>query len=202
VARVFSHPHPCGFRLARHFDRGWGEAAFEYRWDSTSGVKVDLANPDLDDCRIYELIRYESGTGVDEEGWYLPPDPPFNGWRFRNPTDGRTAPVGLECFPATQGWAWDRHKLLGRLTIPPVRREYVIRAVQEYRFTCAICGEDAIVPDPDSGPHEILRTFTPSTDSTWRYALRKHGTEVWMDIAEPGAAYLDDSAAIGFGPWS
>jgi hypothetical protein len=201
-----SHPHPCNFRLARRFDRGWGEIAFEYRWDSTSGYKDadGLANPDLAHCFLYELTRYEVREGTEREGFFFPPDPPFVRWKFRNPTDGRTEPVGLERFAATQGWAWDRHKLPGRLILPAHSAAvYRILSRQEYRFHCELCGEDAVVPGSDAGPHAIVRTFdlsgTAESGSIWRYEIVKHGICAWMEWAAEG--YVADSASLGFGPW-
>jgi hypothetical protein len=185
------HPHPSDFHLSRWLDRGWGELACEYRWRADSG---DVS--ELDHCRIYELIRYEQP--VDESGGFLAPNPPFIDWWFRNPTDGRTAPVGLECFPASQGWAWDRHKMLGRLQIPGECEEFEIRGVQEYRFVCDLCGLDERIHGSHSGPHDIVRRFAP-TDAFWRYSITKHNLTAWMDINTSG--YVADSADIGFGPW-
>lgn len=196
------HAHPCGFRLHRRFDRGWGEMAFEYRWDSTSGLKAadGVGNPDLDHCSLYERTTYAGNAGAYADGWYLPPEPPFVGWRFRDPTDGRTGPVGLECFPASQGWAWDRHKVGGRLVVPtdPALLNHIF-ARQEYRFVCDLCGLDAPVPGPDAGPHPVLRAFGHHHGGVWRYAFVKHGATAWMDVDARG--YVDDSAHIGFGPW-
>jgi hypothetical protein len=187
-----SHPHPCNFHLARWIDRGWGEMACEYRWAASA---TDLMH--LDHCRVYEVIRYGSAPS-DRAGWHTPPSPPFEGWEFRNPTDGRTARVGLECFSASQGWAWDRHKLLGRLSIPVASCVYTIRGVQEYRYSCSLCGVDAPIPGTHAGPHKINRTFEPASEQEWRYSLTKHGLTVWMLINSSG--YVSDSAGIGFGP--
>jgi hypothetical protein len=198
--------HPCNFRLHRFRDRGWGEAAFEYRWDSTSGIKADDGTgcPDLEHCVLYELTTYGDNEGNYRDGIFRPPDPPFADWKFRDPTDGRTAPVGHECFPATQGWAWDRHKLGGRLMIPPEFKAYSITAIQRYCFHCDLCGMEATPSGKNAGPHRITRTFAVQRECiipvfpTWRYFLRKHGHEVWMDINHQG--YVADSAGIGFGP--
>ena len=216
------HSHPCSFRLARVLDRGWGELAFEYRWHSTSGVTDadGIGCPDLAHCSLYEVTSYAGNVGAYAEGYYFPPNPPFVGWKFRDPTDGRTAPVALGCFPASQGWAWDRHKLGGSLRIPRTANEHCfeILARQEYRFQCAICGTDAVVPGSHSGPHDIVRVFAPleatatlltgdttprlhgdtRTRSLWRYTLRKHHSSAYLDIDVEG--YADDSAHIGFGP--
>src|SRR5437588_1640972 len=99
-----SHPHPCNVRIARVLDRGWGEIAFEYTWDSTldAGRDANGLRPDLDHCSVYEFTTYgpdpgESGaSGGPADNWYLPPDPPFADWRLRDPTDGRCCHVGLE----------------------------------------------------------------------------------------------------------
>ena len=132
-------------------------------------------------------------------GYFLPPDPPFPDWKFRDPTDGRTGPVGLECFPASQGWAWDRHTRRGRLVIPSEPGQYAIRAVQSYRFQCAVCGADEMVHGADAGPHELRRTFAPAAQSgVWRYTFGKHEYLAWMEI--DAAGYVADSANIGFGP--
>ncbi len=196
------HAHPCNFRLVRALDRGWGEMAFEYHWDSTSGLQGEdgQSNPDLNACTLYEYTTYPPGAAADisgllpanhaaqhtrvnqgrhDAGWYYPSDPPFAAWKFRDPTDGRTAPVALGCFSAINGWAWDRHKLAGRLDVPEhaaqhkfnasIEQEYqenleqifVIAAMQEYRFHCSMCGVDAIVPGSHSGPHMLLRCFAP-----------------------------------------
>ena len=197
------HAHPCNFRLHRRLDRGWGEMAFEYRWDSTSGRKAEdeIEVPDLEHCRLYEMTTYSTTFNAGEwrEGYFLPPAPPFPEWKFRDPTDGRTGPVGLECFPASQGWAWDRHTRRGRLVIPAEPGEYSIRAVQSYRFQCAICGADERVHGADAGPHELRRTFAPAAQSgVWRYTFGKHEHLAWMEI--DAAGYVTDSAGIGFGP--
>src|SRR5262249_37182357 len=122
---------------------------------------------------------------------------------FRDPTDGRSGPVGLECFPASQGWAWDRHKLAGALVIPPtVGDEYTIVATQTYRYFCARCEIDAAVPGPDAGPHRIVRTFRPKSGPDgriWRYTIRKHGLDAWMDLSLHG--FVADSAGLGYGPY-
>lgn len=183
------HPHPCRFVLSRWIDRGWGELACEYRWESTLGEIEELAH-----CRIFETIRYTE-EGRETHGWYAAPDPPFVDWWFRDPTDGRLEVVGLEYFPATQGAAWDRHKLLGPLRVPDVEEFFAIRGRQEFRFTCSICGADERL----MGPHEIVRTFEPRGGGVWRYAIQKHGLNAWMDLDASG--YVDDSAHIGFGPW-
>ena len=45
--------------LVRTLDKGWGEMAFEYRWDSSSGRKAqDGGNPDLSPCSLYEITTY------------------------------------------------------------------------------------------------------------------------------------------------
>lgn len=207
------HPHPVDFRLTRILDRGWGEMAFEYQWNSTSGLKGEdrLTNPDLDSCMLYEMTSYAGNEGTYQDGYFLPPSPPFMGWRFREPTDGRNAPVALGCFAASQGWAWDRHKLGGALSIPDSNIAcnsaiYSIQAVQEYRFHCEICDMDAIVPGKSSGPHSIMRVFAEKdnlfirrAEQVWRYQLEKHQSIATMDIDIKG--YVDDSAHIGFGPF-
>ena len=195
------HPHPCRFRLHRQRDRGWGEMAFEYRWDSTSGSKADdgLGNFDLAHCALYEFTTYAGNRGTWREGFFLPPDPPFPGWRFRDPTDGRSGPVGAECFLASQGWAWDRHKLGGKFAFPNEPAAFTIQAVQTYRFHCAVCGADEIL----LGPHTLTRTFAPQRQentTVWRYAFEKHGLIGWMDWSAAG--YVADSAGIGFGPFT
>src|SRR5438067_1188126 len=147
MEQIDDHSHPCGFRLVRTLDKGWGEMAFEYRWDSTSGIKAnDSGNPDLAHCSLYEVTTYADNPGCYRDGSLFPPDPPFVDWRFRDPTDGRTAPVALGRFPATQGWAWDRHKLGGRLLLPDSdETSFSIVAVQEYRFHCGICGLNGLL---------------------------------------------------------
>lgn len=201
------HPHPCRFRLHRTLDRGWGEIAFEYRWASTSGAGdgASGARPDLAHCHLYELTHYSGNRGRYADGWFYPAEPPFAGWKFRDPTDGRTAPVGLECFPASQGWAWDRHKIGGRLVLPaPGPEEYLIVATQSYRFFCDLCGTDEIVPGSHSGPHPILRTFRtkegPGEPEVWRYSITKHDHCAWMDLGPRG--FIIDSLGLEYGPWS
>jgi hypothetical protein len=210
---LLDHPHPCNFRRNRHVDRGWGEIAFEYAWDSSSGCKEETTreNSDLGHCYLYERTDYAVEEGTESEGFFIPLDPPFVQWRFRNPTDGRTGPVGLECFAATQGWAWDRHKLPGKLAVPPqATSAYTILAVQQYRFHCELCGADEVVHGPDAGPHTILRTFAPKPPDIqnvssalrggciWRYAITKHGVCAWMDWDPQG--YVADSIGLRFGP--
>lgn len=198
------HAHPSNFRVHRVLDRGWGELAFEYRWDSTGGLPEESGClPDLSDCFLYEITTYAENEGERRDGYLFPPDPPFVEWKFRDPTDGRSAPVGLERFSAAQGWAWDRHKLAGALILPPCQRLYTIEAVQQYRFHCEICCMDAPVPGLHSGPHSILRTFAPRTIHTgatciWRYSIQKHGKTAWLEMDENGCR--GDSAEIGFGP--
>ena len=224
---VPDHAHPCNFRLHRRFDRGWGELAFEYRWDSTTGVKAadGVGNPDLSRCFLFEITSYAGNTGEWEGGNYLP-ESPFLDWQFRDPTDGRTASVGMESFPADQGWAWDRHKLGGRLLTDEKRAiPHPIIAIQTYRFSCEICGITEIAPGSHSGPHAILRVFGPCASAAqlipisrsganasqlmpkhsrlsshaWRYLCQKHGFSAWMDMDDEG--FLQDSAGLDFGPW-
>lgn len=199
-----STPHPCNFRLHRTLDRGWGEIAFEYRWDSTSGEADagSAAKPDLAHCHLYEWARYSGAGGHTADGWFHPADPPFPGWMFRDPMDGRTAPVGLECFPASQGWAWDRHKIGGRLVIPPPGpREYLITATQTYRFFCDRCGVDEVLPGSHSGPHSIRRAFRRKEDAgeVWRYSITKHDQCAWMELGPGG--FIADSLGLEYGPW-
>lgn len=180
--------------------------AFEYRWDSTSGCKAEdgIGNPDLEHCYLYEMTSYEGSGGTFANGFYFPCNPPFEAWKFREPTDGRTGPVGYERFVATQGWAWDRHKLGGRLIVPDPPAAFSITATQQYRFHCERCGVDLPVPGSHSGPHLVLRRFAPDETTlfaelpVWRYELSKHGSVAWIDINRQG--YVADSAAIGFGP--
>jgi hypothetical protein len=70
---MLDHPHPRNFRLARHFDRGWGEIAFKYRWDSDSGLKSDAGCDELDlgHCFLYEVTTYAGNAGSYREGWVL-----------------------------------------------------------------------------------------------------------------------------------
>src|SRR5262249_20414274 len=159
-------------------------------WDSASGVKAEdsLGNPDLSHCYLYEMTRYESKDGALTGGFFVPCNPPFENWKFREPTDGRTGPVGYERFVATQGWAWDRHKLGGRLIVPKRAGDFIILGTQEYRFTCERCGVDLQVPGSDAGPHRLLRRFAPRAEDwsegedateacVWRYVLSKHGID-------------------------
>jgi len=198
------HAHPCNYRRQRHFDRGWGEIAFEYRWDATGGeggATDDVTA--LAHCHIYEVTHYSGNVGRWSDGRYHPPDPPFAGWRLRDPTDGRTGPVGLECFPASQGWAWDRHKLAGALVIPPSGPgEYRIVATQSYRYFCDQCGIDEPLPGPAAGPHLIVRSFGPKAGAggeVWRYSLTKHERVAWMDLGARG--FVADSAGLQYGPF-
>ncbi len=219
------HPHPCNFRLHRSFDRGWGEMAFEYRWDSTSGLKSEdgIGSPDLSRCFLYEMTTYSDNSGSWEEGCFIP-ELPFEGWRFRDPTDGRTGSVGMETFPADQGWAWDRHKLGGKfLTTERRATSHAIIALQSYRYYCEICGLHEKVSGTHAGPHAIARIFAPCASSArlipsfqradsevaakpsqlstlaWRYLCRKHNQSAWMEFDEGG--FLQDSAGLDFGPW-
>ena len=112
--------------------------------------------------------------------------------------------MGLERFAATQGWAWDRHKLGGKLVLPPAGSEtYTILAVQSYWFYCEECGCEEVVSGSQGGPHSLLRTFSWQGGSwegkCWRYRFEKHGINAWMDINRDG--YVADSAGIGFSPW-
>jgi hypothetical protein len=198
------HAHPCDFRLQRHLDRGWGEIAFEYRWGSSSGDADGSGGgvAELAHCHLYEVTHYSGNPGRYADGWFFPMDPPFAGWKFRDPTDGRTGPVGLECFPATQGWAWDRHKIGERLVIPATGPdEHVIVAVQTYRFFCDLCGVDEILPGPHAGPHAIRRVFRRNEEAgeVWRYSITKHDTCAWMDLGPDG--FITDSLGLDYGPW-
>jgi len=73
----------------------------------------------------------------------------------------------------------------------------------QYRFHRELCGEDAVVPGSDAGPHAIVRAFdlsrTAASGSLWRYEIVKHGICAWMDWAAEG--YVADSAGLGFSPW-
>jgi DNA-binding transcriptional MerR regulator len=196
------HAHPRNFALARHIDRGWGELAFEYWWEASDGSSPgDSGELDsLSHCVLYEVTGYAGNEGAYTDGWYIPPEPPFAGWRFRDPTDGRTAEVGMECFVATHGRAWDRHKIGGRLLPPVEPATFSFKAVQTYRFYCDECGLDEVIPGPRGGPHEIVRTFAPSpTHGLWRYTVSKHDFSAWMDVDEAG--FVADSLGLEFGPW-
>lgn len=196
------HAHPSNYSLVRHIDRGWGELAFEYWWEASDGSPPNEAGElaSLSQCLLYEVTTYAGNAGQYVDGWYIPPEPPFAGWKFRDPTDGRTAEVGMECFVATHGDAWDRHKVGGRL-LPPVEADaFTITAVQTFRYYCDECGRDEVIPGPRGGPHEIVRTFVPSpTTGLWRYTITKHGFEAWMDVDEAG--FVTDSLGLDFGPW-
>lgn len=200
--RSARHAHPRGFHLVRHIDRGWGEIGFEYRWESSDGSAPDQAGEltSLESCVLYEVTTYAGNDGTFEDGWFIPPDPPFAGWRFRDPTDGRTAEVGMECFVATHGQAWDRHKIGGRLLPPAEEAVFTCTAVQSYRFYCDACGADEVIPGPRGGPHEIVRACAPSPEyGCWRYTIEKHGFSAWMDVDEAG--FVADSLGLDFGPW-
>ena len=205
--------------------------AFEYRWNSTSNYAGDnsanvtsninaVGDLDLEHCFLYELTTYADNKGTYRNGYFTPPNPPFAEWWFRDPTDGRTAPVALGYFAASQGWAWDRHKRHGKLIIPdvsvtPVEPSYTIIATQQYRFHCERCGTDAIVSGSASGPHAIVRTFAPlnanlpanplfdwllrAKDTIWRYTFQKQGHQATLDLNALGG-YVDDSAHLGYGP--
>lgn len=193
------HAHPCNFRVTRILDRGWGELAILYQWDSSSGNLDDLRY-----CSLFELTHYEGNQGTNKAGFFNPPEPPCMGWSFRTPTDGRTAPIALGCFTATEGWAWDRHKLPGRLLVL-ANLDFTLRitAVQEYRFHCEWCGIESIVPGAHSGPHPIVREIRDisiqSNAVVWRYTCTKHHHSASLDLSPEG--YVADSAEIGFGPW-
>ena len=198
-------PHPCRFRLSRSIDRGWGELAFEYVWDSTSGEREPEGTlPDLAACFLYEFTTYGGNAGKRDGDRLIPPCPPFDGWTFRDPTDGRIGQVGMERFAASQGWAWDRHKLGGTLLVGLDSARYEIVAMQEYRFHCERCGIEAVVSGPDSGPHPIVRTVSSvsldkaAPNPIWRYGITKQGVTAWLDWNASG--YVGDSAGIGFGP--
>ncbi len=205
-----SHPHPCNFRILRYLDRGWGEIAFEYEWDSSSTSVRDYGGlvPGLDHCSVYEFTTYRPGLGDEgdetEPGWFVAPDPPFAGWRFRDPTDGRFCHVGLESFSAAQGHGWDRHKLAGSLVLPKEPGRWTVTAIQWYRFRCSLCGCDADLDGPHAGPHSIVRSVTmqaagrEASRALCRYEIDKHGRTAWMEMDETG--YIADSAHIGFGP--
>ena len=106
----------------------------------------------------------------------------------------------MECFVATHGHAWDRHKIGGPLLPPADPAVFTCTARQTYRFFCEECGADETIPGPHGGPHEIVRTFAPSPDgSQWRYTIAKHGYNAWMDLDETG--FLTDSLGLDFGPW-
>jgi DNA-binding transcriptional MerR regulator len=196
------HAHPRNFSLVRHIDRGWGELAFEYWWETSDGSKPNEAGEleSLAHCVLYEVTTYAGNDGQYVDGWYIPPEPPFAGWKFRDPTDGRTAEVGQECFVATHGEAWDRHKIAGSLLPPVEPAVFTITAVQTYRYYCDVCGRDEVIPGLRGGPHEIVRTFAPSpTPGLWRYTVEKHDFTAWMDVDESG--FVSDSLGLDFGPW-
>ena len=197
------HAHPSSFRLERTLDPGWGEFACVYVWEN--GDPAEATPPDSERCFLYEVTLYSCDGAEHESGYLLPPDPPFVGWRLRNPTDGRTGPVGLERFAASVGRAWDPHKLPGPIAPPHSPGCWSIRAIQEYRLHCEICGFEGRVTGPDAGPHEIVRTLRSTSGSggggsglLWRYEITKHGRTAWMEF--DGSGYLADSARIGFGP--
>ncbi len=202
-----AHPHPCHFRPDRWRDRGWGEAAFHYVWSSTSGANAESSElPDLAHCSLYEIAAYDHNEGRYENGLYFPPSPPFAGWQFRNPTDGRLQIVGGEWMSATLGEAWDRHKIGGPLALPSEPRPYEFTAWQQFWFHCKWCKAEF----PLSEPHPILRRMEPlPRDSEqkkgpdhrgerWRYSLTKHQNTAWMEWDAEG--YSDCSLHVGFPP--
>ncbi len=150
--------------------------AFEYRWNSTSALSHNSSDDalDLNHCFLYELTTYAGNVGTYQGGYFVAPNPPFAEWWFRDPTDGRTAPVALGCFDASAGWAWDRHKMGGKFVMPDQSPDgpalspkppYTIVATQQYRFYCERCGMDALVPGSHCGPHAITRTFAPLSNN-------------------------------------
>lgn len=189
------HAHPCNFRLSRWIDRGWGELACEYRWNSTRNPQACDSYPELERCFLFEVTTYHSEEGTQEGEWLTFDAPPFAGWAFRNPTDGRRCIAGQERFSASAGSAWDRHKLAGRLRLPEREARYCIRARQRYAFHCELCG--AIETLLEAPP--ILRTFERREGGIWRYRLEKGEARVWMDVSAEG--YANDSAGIGISPW-
>ena len=199
------HAHPTDFRLERTLDTGWGELACVYVWENGGEAAAD--SPDSDRCFLYEVTAYSCDTASSDSPWLAPPDPPFVGWRLRNPTDGRSGPVGLERFSASLGRAWDRHKLPGALAPPTSPGCWAIRATQEYRMHCEICGYEGAVHGTGTGPHEIVRTLRSvggyieldgASCLQWRYEITKHDRTAWIEF--DGNGYLADSKRIGFGP--
>lgn len=169
--------------------------AAEYRWSSTTGERgEDGSLPQLAHCFIFEMTEY-AGTGKTRDGYFLAAPTMLDSWRLRNPTDGRSGPVGLERFSAASGWAWDRHKIPGSICMPPENIDCEIVAVQKYRYHCEACG----VEDDLLGPIRIVRrVIGPDSAGVWRYTLSKHGRSVWLEFDAEG--YVGDSAGIGFGP--
>lgn len=223
VAVFNPHPHPCNWHRDPDFleDATYGTLKFQYQWDSTSGVKGTdgITNPDLQNCYIYEFVTY-TGDGSDVNGYFIPTNPPYNGWWFRSPTDSRIPPG----TPAQADWgkAQDTHKwgaamypfsafnvpLInvmwieggGFIPIGDTDPEWRIEAVQTYRFHCNVCNADMIMPGPDGGTHTIERLYKAVTpflfcdqDSrVWRYSTKKHGVEAWLDMNRNG--FIADSA--------
>ncbi len=182
VSSTSDHAHPCDFRLSRWIDRGWGEVACEYRWRSTLNPQACDSYPEMERCFLFEVTTYYSEEGVQAQEWLRFDAPPFTGWAFRNPTDGRQCIVGQERFSASTGWAWDRHKLGGRLPIPEREARYAIRAEQCYAFHCELCGATENLMEAPA----ILRTFEPLGGGVWRYRLEKGAANVWMDVSAEG----------------
>ena len=189
------HAHPCDFHLHRWIDRGWGEIACEYRWHSTATCAPGSSYPELEHCLLFEYTTYHAELGRQTDLWLQFDTAPFTNWKFRNPTDGRNLIVGKECFPATQGWAWDRHKIGGKFEIPTQHNVYEIVAKQSYLSYCQLCEAE----QPLLENIEIRRTFAPLEDGIWRYTIEKQKKIAWMDVSVKG--YVTDSAGIGISPW-
>ena len=150
---------------------------------------------DLDPhIHMFEFV-VTTGSGITQDGWFRPSDPPFAGgndgsnWLIPNPRDQRNAPETMR--PGSQGGLGDFHSAGGRFNVPLFGNgAFAIQGLQTWNFRCDDCGTEQIVPSVtgESGVNTIIRMFFPLTANTcnpfsriWRYKTYKHDFSAWED---------------------
>ncbi len=178
-----AHPHPTNYHQHSGTPYLDGRLEFEYRWDSTSGLKAPdgIGNVDLDHIYVGEYVTYP-----DTADPYIPPDPPFynglNGdWSFSNPTETPNTNVKN----GNAGKLYDTHRGLSGFRNPHKAGPFSFTATQIYRFHCADCMNDGEY-EKLMGPLFITRKVENITadyeNGTWEYSVHKAGLTASKEV--------------------
>lgn len=169
------HHHPTNFRqVGRGVPKIDGSLRFEYRWDSTSGIKAPNGIRNIDLAHIYvgEYVQYPGSANPFEA-----PKPPFDtstSWVFNNPTispsvDDRNGNAGID---------EDIHHGNGNFVHPHKAGPFSFTATQKYRFHCDICMGGGQYKDLMTGLTITRRVENLTTDfenGPWEYSCHKSG---------------------------
>lgn len=151
-------PYPVNFRQVKGEAREDGSLYFEYKWDSSTGNKDDLAG-----CAVGEIVLYPGGN-PDESlppTYYRPSNPPFN--------KGYINPTVLET-PGNVVSGEDHH-YAPDFSLPYCEASF--SADQTYRYHTP-CMPSIYDYETLMGPHTIVRKVYQE-NGTWKYSCEKKG---------------------------